>query len=161
MNKFIRLLFLPLFIFGFSHFSFSQEIIASGGEHFENMEGSISWTIGKFIHETLSNNELILSQGFHQPEIIVNSIADFPELGLKLKAYPNPAENWMQLEFSEGFSQETFQVQLIDLFGRLHLEQELADPITKFDFSNLSSGAYLLRIQGNGQAVHTFKVVKP
>ena len=140
---------------------YTQEIIASGGEHFENAEGSVSWTIGKLVHETLSSGEFILSQGFHQPEVVVDGITDLPRLGLQLRAFPNPAHDQLQLEFTEGFQPGSFSIQLIDLYGRPHLEQDLDDPLTAFDFSKLPGGSYLLRIHGNGQAVHTFKVIKP
>jgi len=138
----------------------AQETITNGGEHFEKAEGSISWTLGQLSHETLGSEDFILSQGFHQPTVIISSIVDLPQLKLKLRAFPNPTTQRMQLEFTEGFRSETFRAQLIDQFGRLYLEQALNDPLTDLDFSKLSSGVYLIRIQGNGRAVHTFKVIK-
>ena len=44
-----------------------QEVISSAGEHQENANGSISWTIGEPISETISGADAQLTQGFQQP----------------------------------------------------------------------------------------------
>ncbi len=50
--------------------SYSQEVISTTGEHYENSNGSISWTIGEPVIETLGSNNNYLTQGFHQPTVI-------------------------------------------------------------------------------------------
>ena len=50
--------------------SIAQEVISTTGEHYENSNGSISWTIGEPVIETLGSNNNYLTQGFHQPTVI-------------------------------------------------------------------------------------------
>lgn len=50
--------------------SYSQEVISTAGEHYENSNGSISWTIGEPVIETLESTNNYLTQGFHQPTVI-------------------------------------------------------------------------------------------
>ena len=47
--------------------SYSQEVINTAGEVYETPNGSISWTIGEPVIQTLEGSENYLTQGFHQP----------------------------------------------------------------------------------------------
>jgi hypothetical protein len=45
----------------------SPEVIASGGDYFQNDNISLSFTVGETITETFSNGDVTLTQGFQQP----------------------------------------------------------------------------------------------
>ncbi len=46
--------------------SLTPSVVASSGEHFENPNNSISFTLGEVVTETYSNGSTILTQGFQQ-----------------------------------------------------------------------------------------------
>jgi hypothetical protein len=52
----------------------AQEVISTTGKHIENDNGSISWTIGEPIIETILENENSVTQGFHQPSLAVPTL---------------------------------------------------------------------------------------
>lgn len=51
--------------------SFSQEVIGSAGMFTASANGSMTWTIGEVMIETYSSTDNFFTQGFHQPDIIV------------------------------------------------------------------------------------------
>ncbi len=51
--------------------SVSPQVVASGGDYFEGSSVSLSWTLGEIATETLSNGNIILTQGFQQPIPVV------------------------------------------------------------------------------------------
>jgi hypothetical protein len=57
--------------------AYSQEVISNAGEHYENDNGSISWTIGEPVIETLGSSNNYLTQGFHQPNAVVPTLGQW------------------------------------------------------------------------------------
>lgn len=43
-----------------------RDVVCNSGDHFENPEASISWTLGEVATETYSSGNIILTQGFQQ-----------------------------------------------------------------------------------------------
>ncbi len=138
----------------------AQVVISNGGDHFENESGSISWTLGQFQQVTHEANGFILSQGFHQPNLIITGIVNFPDLGLRLKAFPNPSHDLVQLEFEKGFEASTFNVRLINMVGKVHLNKMLTNSISTFDLSPFPKATYFLQILSKSQVVSTIKLLK-
>ncbi|MBT3209063.1 MAG: T9SS type A sorting domain-containing protein [Bacteroidetes bacterium] len=62
-----KLIIISVFIHLIASVGFSQEIISTSGDYFENPEISLSWTIGEVAVETFSGYNFFLSQGFQQP----------------------------------------------------------------------------------------------
>jgi len=59
--------------------SVSPDVIATSGDHFQNTNVSVSWTLGELATETYSAGNVILIQGFQQPITL--------ELTVDLKAF--------------------------------------------------------------------------
>ena len=81
----------------------SPEVIASGGDFFVSPAGSLSWTLGEPVVETISNSaiQLILTQGFQQP-VEIDTTVGIGDIGLSnvfVNLYPNPASDYIYLDF--------------------------------------------------------------
>jgi len=46
--------------------SIERDVVASSGDHYENQNISLSWTLGEIATETYSNGNIVLTQGFQQ-----------------------------------------------------------------------------------------------
>ena len=46
----------------------SQQVVAASGGYYSNLQGSLSITVGEPVIQTTSSINLILTQGFQQPE---------------------------------------------------------------------------------------------
>lgn len=59
-----------------------QAVLANSGDHISTSSGSVSWTIGEPICQTLSGPGGHLTQGFHQPNTVASVVAEpVPTLG--------------------------------------------------------------------------------
>ena len=78
----------------------SQElqIINTGGGYHTNPQGSLSFSIGEIITETIYQGDKRLTQGFFQANITTTSVFEIPSLDYELLAYPNPTKDYVILK---------------------------------------------------------------
>ena len=138
----------------------SQQVVATAGDQFSNVNGSISFTIGEGIVNTFTSGEKTLTQGFHQIRLTSTAVDDRVTPGLSLAVFPNPFVFVLHLRVDEGdFSQ--LQYSWLTIEGKLLSNNKLTGNLTQIDLQTYASGSYLLRISlKNGEPVKAFKVVK-
>lgn len=139
----------------------SPEVIASAGDHFENGDISLSWTIGEPIISTFQG-DYILTQGFHQNMYMITSVDDMVFDDFKINIFPNPTPSLLNIEIigKEHLSQNIV-LKLFDSNGRL-LKEERSDATQKTHQWNLQSfvrSHYLLQIIVKDQ-IKTFKIIR-
>ncbi|MBR9920219.1 MAG: T9SS type A sorting domain-containing protein [Bacteroidetes bacterium] len=82
-----------------------------------------------------------------------------------MKLFPNPASDRVEVQFDTQAETENIQIELMDVNGRL--VKTLMDRKPKFNgtlqfsfsVAPLSSGVYFLRVSGDGQLLHTERVI--
>ena len=73
------------------------------------------------------------------------------------RLYPNPANDWVQVDFNEPFSGS---LQLVDKMGRIIQAQEVVNTLhTSFDITELSPGLYWL-ISKDANGIQIYKLIK-
>ena len=157
--------FLTLILICLSYLSFSQqaspEIISSAGEHFENGELSLSWTLGETTISTLEG-DIILSQGFHQDFFIITAIEEQKFENTSIRIFPNPTPDYLNIEWkANSESSEKMTIQLIDMQGKVLVEKTantLSESL-KLDLRSYKKSQYILQIK-EGKAVKTYKIIK-
>lgn len=91
--------------------------------------------------------------------IVVNFVAG--DLGTndpslhEVKVYPNPVTDILSIINN----QDTYDVEIYNLFGQKVLSQTAGEALTKVDMSALASSTYLVKLT-NGTATKTIKVIK-
>lgn len=88
----------------------------------------------------------------------INSSSSVPTVGL----YPNPAQSEITINFGERVPQESVDLVLAGIDGRVYKILSLAVPVLNeqsIDISELPEGFYILRIQ-NGEEITTHKFQK-
>lgn len=144
MLRFILFLFLSQLHF----FGTAQSVISSSGDYFLGSQGSLSWTIGESITETLETGNGILTQGFQQ---YYDDFLSTPEIILEgaLAIFPNPFENELMLQ-TTGFGTEyrivIFDTQLKEIRS-LNVSLPNGMETYSMNLSDLSAGAYFLTIE--------------
>lgn len=81
------------------------------------------------------------------------SVEDFATA--KVKAYPNPVKNVLNISFNENIS----DVAVFNLVGQQVLSKKINTTEAQVDMSNLAQGTYLVKVTVNNE-VKTMKVVK-
>ena len=119
----------------------SPSVIGSAGASFSNSTASTDLTVGEVMIETFSNNT-ILTQGFHQGILKVNTSVE--NIDIKTKIYPNPTTNFIIIELEKNVNAD---ILVYDINGKIVIKDKLNDEQKKqLDFSFLNQGNYFLHI---------------
>jgi hypothetical protein len=140
--------------------SVTPEVIASAGEHFDNGNVQLSWTLGEVMIDTYDNGTNILTQGFHQPMLTVTAV-DETLADVRLSLYPNPTSDYLNIEL--GNNDKDINLQLYDMGGKLIHKAVINAYQTKYvlPMNAVASGNYLVQMQTeDGKVNTTHKVIK-
>lgn len=133
----------------------SQELICSAGDVFSNSSLQMEWSLGEVSIDAYYDDEIILSQGFHQPEIFEQTETDF-----EIKVYPNPYDLNLFIEISD-LESEHMHARIYDISGKVILHKPDLLNYNKIITSEMSDGIYLLRLyDSQSRVLKTVKIVK-
>ncbi len=169
MKSTILLIFLTfmLMVSQSQEVNIALDVVATSGGYTVNKAAnlSVSWTVGQTAFTTLSAANLVVTQGFHQGNLLVTSVEPSPTLpSFGIKVYPNPTsmELFILVENSNAYGY--YQIEVFDLSGRKVIELgaslESSSPY-RLSVDGLRSGAYLLRVWNSQNArPQVFKFIK-
>ncbi len=131
----------------------SPTVIASSGAYATGGGVSLSYTVGELAAvQTFSSPSVILTQGFQQPNDIVNGLINIeqnPEGSFVV--YPIPAQTtlWFGYEFTESGK---VQISMFNILGQkmdyaLDENYSSGKLIHSFDCSSYASGNYILSVK--------------
>jgi len=140
-----------------ANLSFSQEVISASGDHNQNSSGSISWTLGETVTETLQGTSSTLTQGFHQPVVKVISLEKIQSYSVD--AYPNPTSDILNLKIEEDLT-KGFHYVIYDINSRELASGKAITNITEIPFSKYAAGTYIIKVFCNELNSTVIKVVK-
>ena len=96
---------------------------------------------------------------FHELDSTYTSIpgSNIPKNGVK--CYPNPASNFIQIDFQHPLSE--YHISLFDMQGNIRVSSVLpaGRKQTRLDVSDLPLGIYLLKVMNNNQCVGVRKML--
>ena len=137
--------------------SFGQEVISSQGDSYTDASGSIHFTIGEVVIETVGDGDNDLTQGFHQTNWNFVGMDDF-DPSFKVKVYPNPTEHYLIITSSD-YANKIYE--LYDAHGKIISEGYLLDKITTIDTRDLLPASYSIRIKNVDHIeLKTIKLIK-
>lgn len=132
----------------------AQNIISSGGNLYTSNNLMISTTIGEPIIETFSDNDIILTQGFQQPQLKIVGIQNYTQEVLAT-VYPNPTNSSIILQ-TKNIQNLSYQLQSID--GKILQHSTINKDLTKISMEQLPANLYLLRLFSKEEKVS--KIIK-
>ena len=123
-------------------------VIASGGDYFEGENISISWTLGELAVATLTNGNLVLTQGFQQPFDIDVGILE-NEVNWGISVYPNPVGSELRVRFDIETAGD-FLMEIQDVTGRIVSQQQYRQvnpgDIIQVNTATYTAGIYFLKV---------------
>jgi hypothetical protein len=158
----ITCLLLPLLLLTYilNGQSIKPDVLASSGGNGTNSEISLCWTLGETVINELSDNEFILSQGFHQGSLtVISGSENIPE-NCQIIAYPNPTSNSLKIEIANIQTSDTWIIEVFNSDGKMILHQIANPNVCEIDFSSYPAAEYLVRIRNNQNLMKTFNIVK-
>lgn len=137
----------------------AQQVVSTSGATFANSHGSISFTIGEGVAQTLTKGDQTLTQGFHQTTISVAAIIELKELNFSITAFPNPTTDLVNIRVGRE-NVSGFQYRLFDFSGRLIAQKNLESQETTVPVQYLPVGSYVLQVLDGKQELKSFKIIK-
>lgn len=140
----------------YAPFANGQEVISSQGETYSNGNGSIDFTVGEVIINTVSDGTNDLTQGFHQTNWSFVGLDDHA-IHIEASVFPNPTEDVLNLKIS---SFEGIHYSMYDAKGKLVLEDEILNELTVLEVSHFAPGQYSIVLEKNETILKSYKLIK-
>lgn len=137
----------------------AQEVVATAGSTLSNANGSISYTIGEGVTQTLTKGDKTITQGFQQSNISVMAISEKKDSGFTISAYPNPTNDILNLHIGREDVRGLVYM-LIDINGKHIINKNLETSETTIQLKELPSGIYIINIYDGVIELKTFKIIK-
>ncbi|MEN8229278.1 MAG: T9SS type A sorting domain-containing protein [Bacteroidota bacterium] len=137
----------------------AQEVLSSGGETQTASGYEVCWTLGEPVIETFMPGTYILTQGFHQSRLTATAITQFLHPGIDLMVFPNPARDFIVIQFNEMDEYPGYC--LYDITGKLIEEKSIISASTQLDLQDYQNGQYILQLTSkSGEPLQSVKIVK-
>ncbi len=137
--------------------SLSQSVIALAGGYEKTPAGlTVSWTVGEPIVDPLKSGDLLLTQGFQQPDLQVTTGFSDPTFGHDLKVFPNPTSAQLILETD---FERALDYRIVDVHGKMIREGELLQS-KALNISSLPQGIYAIYFTSEGRMINSQLVSK-
>lgn len=135
------------------------DVVTTTGGYYANSTGSLSWTMGEPISETVTDTSNTLTQGFQQGAYSVVSVVDeLAQPTINISVYPNPVNSLLNIKSD---SNDPFRAEVIDLQGNIVYEQAFENGQGQIDLSSFSDTMYLLGVYDkDGNRIKVFKIQK-
>tara|TARA_Y100001968_G_C19057300_1_gene572062 strand:+ start:121 stop:573 length:453 start_codon:yes stop_codon:yes gene_type:complete len=147
--KYIILLLLPSLLF-------SQEIISTQGDHYDNVNGSISFTIGEVVINTATDGMNDLTQGFHQTNWDFVNVEDY-DPNFEVLIFPNPSIDVLTIVVDDFYN---INYKVYDPSGKLILHDNMKEKQIDIQTSNLAVGTYILTLLRKEELLKTTQLIK-
>jgi hypothetical protein len=140
-----------------------QSVVSNAGETLTDSSNyTLTFTLGEFAIEKFDSDGVLLTQGFHQPKLVVSSVDGPSAFGEEISIFPNPARADINIKFQ--FPEiEAISLSVFDVEGkRLQTaEYHLATSSVVIDVRTYPSGHYFLEISNPKKGKQqTFKIIK-
>lgn len=143
-----------------SQATIERDVIATAGDDFVAPTFSLSWTLGEPVTETFINDDIMLTQGFHQGEFKLTAIREPLAEQFDITVFPNPTPDILNIRFNSEMN-EIITVQLYSMTGEKILFEKTQDKNIQLNLANLSNASYLLSLRKlDGALITTYVINK-
>ena len=124
-----------------------------------NNQYYVDYTVGESIITTISNMNIIITQGFEQPDDKFQKRNNLFEKEI-IQLYPNPTNNFINISFKTNKNFINGKIVIYDTNGKNILEKKIVNNAKIFDISYLKKGMYTIQIFNNKKLISTKKLIK-
>ena len=155
----MKLYLLPVFLFFYVNFMFSQENINTSGGNATG-SGSSSYTVGQLLVTTNVANNGSASQGIQQSiELFTLANPNTKTFDLEATTFPNPTKDRVILSILNT-EIEKFNYSIFDINGRLLKKGTTHTQLTTINIQIFPTGIYLLKVHQHKKQLKVFKIIK-
>lgn len=139
----------------------AQESIHTTSGNSTGSGGTVSYSVGQITFQTHVGTNGSAAQGVQQPyEISILTGIQATEVDLPIVlAYPNPANEFLQLEV-EGDVLQDLSFKLTDLTGQILQNEKIIHHQTRIVMINYVPATYFVSVMKSNNEVKVFKIIK-
>lgn len=136
-----------------------QQATTSSGGDFSGSGGTVAFSIGQPVVESLSGSSGTVNPGVQQPfEFFTVWVEELAPL-IELNVFPNPTRQDLSL-WVKGLVPAQLEYRLIDASGRVVIADRIASDRTQLAIADLPAAIYFLHVSQEGRPTHTFRIIK-
>ncbi|KAA3622826.1 MAG: T9SS C-terminal target domain-containing protein [Bacteroidetes bacterium] len=157
--------FLIAFTLNLNAQSIERQLISSTGHLSQTEHLTVSATAGETVIQTATIEEIILTQGFQQPnENDFVGIWEINDIQIEISIAPNPVTSCIYLTMIADAPMD-IKCSVFRMDGTMVMPlkrwEVLGESIQKIDFTPLPAGSYLISLSSPGhKKVQTYKIIK-
>lgn len=138
---------------------YSQQSINASAGNASGSNGSASYSVGQMVFSSYTGIGGSVNEGVQQPfEIFLLNNESFNAFDSVI-LYPNPTSNQLFLSFIEA--NYDFQYTLVDINGRVLLQEKITQMNSIIDIGNFPEGFYFLTISSlNHSKSKSYQIIK-
>jgi hypothetical protein len=146
--------------FGLTSVTAQESVNATGGNA-SGSGGSASYSIGQITYQTITGNNVSVTQGVQQPiEIsVITELEEAKNINLSVTAFPNPSADHLTLQIGE-FEISNLSYQLYDANGKILLNEKITGNPMNIATNHLAPANYFVKVMQGNKEVKTFKITK-
>ncbi len=159
--KFLLKILIAFCLFGYGTSLKAQSAILPAGGNGSGPGGTISYSAGQIVFNSIQGSTGTVTQGVQQPYeiMVVTGVEEASGITLEISVYPNPATDFLKL-IIQNYETGNLRFQLYDINGISLRNSKIESGETSITMSNLASGTYFLKITDKNLPVKTFKIIK-
>ena len=148
----IKFLTLVCCAFTLSSYAQTENVLSSGGNSTNNSQGSMTWTIGEVVINTIESPDAHLTQGFNQEWLHFLNIENFSEK-INITVFPNPSTHYINIE-----SDKKSDLTIYDASNKIvkEIKVEKQDQV---DLTDLAPGIYFMQFIRKNNKLKTIKII--
>lgn len=138
----------------------AQTTITTSGGNASGSGGTAAYSVGQIINTNINGSNGSVNHGVQQPvEFFTLEVDNLLTNNFKIKVYPNPTSNDLQLSI-ENLNSNNLKYYLYNVLGHTLNHQKINNPKAHIITNTLPSGIYFLKITKNNLTIKTVKIVK-
>lgn len=139
---------------------YAQSNTVSSGGVASGSGGSSTYSIGQLDYVPASGSGGSATLGLQRPlEIVVVSGVKETAVQLTASVFPNPSSDFVNLIIT-GAEIKFMSFELTDVAGKQLVQRKLTSVTSTIQLKEFAAGTYFLKVDNNGTALKTFKIIK-
>ena len=136
----------------------TPQVLSTAGTSFVSGTNVLDWTLGEPATFTLNNGTNLLTQGFHQNDLLTTPV-DNLDNSFGVTVFPNPTADFVQIQFDKATDNSL--IELFSIEGNLLLsETKSSTTISQIDMSKYANGTYLLKLSNKNAKGKSYQIIK-
>lgn len=157
MKRFFILMGTLFWILSLHAQSLLPRVLATAGTSFSSSTVSLDFTLGELMTSTFTNESNLLTQGFHQPEMLFVATDDH-DAGISFNLFPNPTARFVTIEST---LETPVQIRIYDMAGKAIEASSIFTRQITIDLHSFISGQYIMAItDAAGKHLFTYTLIK-